>query len=197
MTERAAEKRAKGEGEGDEAPEMRLSEFALLELLADLKESKTLAYRAERGGQQALVVLQKRDWVPALVEAHLAAHEVPLALDVHNAEYWQFVASFPRDCDVKITWPAGETHLSKWRQAPALLVRETPAAYAAATVRFVAALPAAQTAWVDNILEGRAETERVWTQHPDFAVVPDFKMNMEDATTAYIQVTLVSGRVLC
>jgi m7GpppX diphosphatase len=131
-----------------------------------------------REGQQALVVLQKRDWVPAMVEAHLAAHEVPLALDVHNAEYFQFVASFPRDCDVKITWPATSAHVDKWRQAVSLLVRETPAMYSAVTERFVAGLPAAQAAWVDNVLEGRREADRVWLQHPDFVIVPDFKVRV-------------------
>ncbi len=172
------EKRAKTGEDG--AAEMRLSQFALAELLCDNKESKTLAYRAEREGRAALVVLQKRDWVPALEEAHLAAHELPLELDVHNAEYFQFVASFPRDCDVKITWPATAAHLDKWRQAPPLLVRETPAMYAAATERFVAGLPAAHTAWVDNILEGRREADRVWLQHADFVVVPDFKVGQKE-----------------
>ncbi len=165
-----------------------LGQYELRELLADLKESKMLVYRAEREGQQALVVLQKRDWVATAVEKAAREQQVPLELDVHNAEYFQFVASFPRDCDVKITWPASEVHIGKWRQAATLVVREEPAHYAAATLPFVAAVPASHTAWVDNILRGEKEADRVWLQHADFAVVPDFKMNLEDPATAYVQV---------
>lgn len=88
---------------------------------------------------------------------------------------------------MRVTWPATDAALDKWRQGETVVVRESAAAYSLATLQFVRSLPAAQTEWVNNILEGRKEVERVWLANEDMVLVPDFKMNLADTSTLYLQ----------
>jgi hypothetical protein len=77
---------------------------------------------------------------------------------------------------LQVTWPADEHAVAKWRVAALLVVRETPEQYRAGTLCHVNSLSAAHTQWVDNILAGTKEQDRVWLNHQDFVLVPDFKV---------------------
>jgi m7GpppX diphosphatase len=59
--------------------------------------------------------------------------------------------------------------------------------YEKATKVFVESIPSKQTDWVRNIFDGKKEVDRVWLNTPDFVLVPDFKMDMTNPLSLYIQ----------
>ncbi len=159
--------------------------FVLSQVLAELKETNTIVYLGKKEEKPALVVLQRRAWVagPRLEQELLSTN---LQIDVQNAEYCNYTATLG-ESELRVTWPADQFAIDKWRQAELRVIRETPLSYAAGTLPYVQALPLRQTEWVDNILAGKKEADRVWLAHPDFVLVPDFKMDVSDSSTAYLQ----------
>lgn len=89
--------------------------------------------------------------------------------------------------------------MAKYTSAPRLTLLETRAAYEAVTLPAVAALPHSRTAWVDNILAGTAESDRVLARHPPlegksaeestattpFVLLPDLKWDGADPARLY------------
>ncbi len=64
-----------------------LQGFTFKELLAELKESKTVVFLAEHRGKDAVILMQRKDWAIDGVKALLDnGHEAVLKLDEHNAE---------------------------------------------------------------------------------------------------------------
>lgn len=144
-------------------------------------------------GQDAVVVLGKKDWLEEGMPAVLA-QGAPLTKVVDNAEYLEFTAPLLGDTKVSVTWPAKQFHIDKWIHAPVRFVRETAAMYAAVTRPFVDAIPAAKNDWVRNIFAGLKEADRVlfMDPHPSqgFVIVPDTKMDLSDPTSIYLQCIL-------
>ncbi|KAL1717115.1 HIT-like domain-containing protein [Schizophyllum commune] len=107
---------------------------------------------------------------------------------------WMF-ASFADDKagsrnyrDVKITliFPATEAHIRKYTKQKNTMVRETPETYANIVEPYISSIPKSRTQWVLDILEGRAEQEKVLYNCPDFILVPDMKWDLSTISSLYI-----------
>jgi m7GpppX diphosphatase len=65
-------------------------------------------------------------------------------------------------------------------------VRETPARYAALVAPHIAALPAARTQWVADILSGAAEADKVLFADDALVLMPDMKWDLRTLSSLYL-----------
>ena len=81
--------------------------------------------------------------------------------------------------DVDVIHPATDRHVAKAEAQVFRSVVESPEVYAVVTTPFVDAIPPERTRWVDNILAGAAEADRVLAADPDpaagWVLLPDLK----------------------
>lgn len=109
-------------------------------------------------------------------------------------------AAVPPSLAIEVICPATDKHIAKYTQQPRLTLLETRAAYESVTLPAVLATPPARTAWVDNILDGNAESDRVVARWPaleaggsedtadartPFALLPDLKWDGVDPSRLY------------
>jgi len=91
---------------------------------------------------------------------------------------------------VDVTYPATEKHVAKQRAQQRVMLIETKELYEKITLPLVEAMPASRVAWVDNILEGRAEAERVMArgggegEDDQWVLLPDMKWDHRTAAAA-------------
>ena len=144
------------------------------------------------------MILQKKDWVEEHIQTLFSEgrEALSLKLDEHNSEYYQYTGVLSKLLDlnawkVNITFPAAKYHIDKFRPASFVVVRETPGMYKSATLKYIESIPEKHTDWVRGILNGTKEADRVVISDSDsktgFVMVPDFKFDQKDMTSAYFQ----------
>jgi m7GpppX diphosphatase len=92
---------------------------------------------------------------------------------------------------VDVTYPATDKHVAKQRTQQRVLLWESRELYESVTLPLVEAAPASRVAWVDNILEGRAEADRVMARgggggagEDGWVLLPDMKWDHRRAAAA-------------
>ncbi|KAK4051330.1 hypothetical protein OIV83_002814 [Microbotryomycetes sp. JL201] len=97
--------------------------------------------------------------------------------------------------------PATEKHIKKYSEQVSRLVRETPQLFEAVVAPYIASLPASQTSWVYNILNGTSEAENVLLRDDDsesgFVLTPDLKWDQHTKSSMYLQVLVQSRKIRC
>ncbi|KXN83364.1 m7GpppX diphosphatase [Leucoagaricus sp. SymC.cos] len=112
--------------------------------------------------------------------------ELEQSTDIYT---WMFGWLGPgREGDVKINviCPATEVHIRKYTKQEQLIVRETPELYDKIVKPYIDAFPASRTQWVENILTGVSEKEKVLVSNPDFMILPDMKWDMKTLSSLYL-----------
>ena len=150
------------------------------------------------GGQRALLLVSQKPFARVLDGARngeappdrlLAFLRVfACTMHEHNNEWFYCAANAAAAADdafkVTVVCPATDWHVKKYSSGGAAdaprLVRESPAAYAAAHAPMVAALPARRVKWVADILAGTSEADKVMVRDnggdggdAGFVVLPD------------------------
>ncbi|KAM9221377.1 m7GpppX diphosphatase isoform 1-T2 [Dugong dugon] len=142
-------------------------------------------------GEDAVVILEK---TPFQVEqvAQLLAGSPELQLQFSNDIYSTYHLFPPRHLsDVKTTvvYPATEKHLQKYLRQDLRLIRETGEDYKNITLPHLAA-QSLSIQWVYNILEKKAEADRIVFENPDpsdgFVLIPDLKWNQQQLDDLYL-----------
>ncbi|KAN0111709.1 HIT-like domain containing protein [Russula decolorans] len=96
--------------------------------------------------------------------------------------------------DVKINaiYPATDVHIRKYSNQHVHIVRETPALYERIVKPYIDAFPASRTQWVDEIISGRSEAEKVLFRSPPeadpfgFLILPDMKWDLANLASLYL-----------
>lgn len=80
-----------------------------------------------------------------------------------------------------------------------VLVQETPELYERVVKPFIAAFPPARTKWVDEIITGRKEAEKVFHRDDSgsfgYMIIPDMKWNLETVSDLYLLALFTSSDV--
>jgi m7GpppX diphosphatase len=102
------------------------------------------------------------------------------------------------DVNIRIIYPATQVHIDKYSTRPFINIRETSDDYFQITKPYIEEQPLKRVQWVYNILEGKAEAERVLLrddQDPNtgFILLPDMKWDMKTMNALYL-VVLVHRR---
>ncbi|CAK7317642.1 m7GpppX diphosphatase [Vulpes lagopus] len=188
-----------GVGNGTSAPvQLPFSGFRVEKVLRESARDKILFLHGkvneasgDGGGEDAIVILEK---TPFQVEqvAQLLMGRPELQLQFSNDIYSTYHLFPPRQLsDVKATvvYPATEKHLQKYLRQDLRLVQETGSDYKNITLPYLES-QSLSIQWVYNILDKKAETDRIVFENPDpsdgFVLIPDLKWNQQQLDDLYL-----------
>ncbi|KAG8434727.1 hypothetical protein GDO86_012903 [Hymenochirus boettgeri] len=167
-----------------------LSGFELKSVLRDSAREKTIFLHGQVP-EDAVVILEK---IPFQADAvfNLLKNEPKLKLQLKNDIYGVYHLSPPPELnEIKTTviCPATEKHIKKYLQQEIYLINETEEDYKAITLPFIET-QSFSVQWVYNILEKKAESDRIVYENPDsvngFVLIPDFKWNQKQVEDLYL-----------
>ncbi|XP_047441196.1 m7GpppX diphosphatase [Mugil cephalus] len=189
-------KRAKTEDEnggenGKEAEcENVLSGFKTSSVLRDSAREKNIFIHGKVADQDAVVILEKTP-IREDTLTELFTHST-LKLVMKNDIYSTYqLQPPPRFNEIKTTvvCPATEKHVKKYQCQESYLMEETGDDYQSITLPYIQK-QGFSVQWVYNILEKKAETERIVYEDPDpevgFVLLPDFKWDQKQVDDLYL-----------
>uniref|UniRef100_A0A8C3MCG9 m7GpppX diphosphatase n=2 Tax=Geospiza parvula TaxID=87175 RepID=A0A8C3MCG9_GEOPR len=201
--EEEEEKNGGAATQGGTAAAFTLSDLRVRRVLRESARDKIVFLHAERiglsgEGTDAVVILEKTPFqeekIPDLLKKPMHAE-----LQMHNDIYCTFYLSPPPELsEIKATvvYPATEKHIQKYLRQEVHLIRETWEDYKNITLPFIQS-QSFSIQWVYNILEKKAEADRIVHENPDpsngFVLVPDLKWNQNQLDDLYL-IALVHRR---
>ncbi|KAJ7305051.1 hypothetical protein JRQ81_010845 [Phrynocephalus forsythii] len=203
MAESPVTKRKREEKEGEdgaadshEAPSFPLREVSVRRVLRESAREKAIflhgqVKNASGDGTDAVVILEKMPFQEENV-AELLQKYTKLQLQMSNDIYSTYHLLLPPELnEIKTTvvYPATEKHLQKYLRQEVYLIHETGEDYKNITLPFIQS-QSFSIQWVYNILEKKAEADRIIYENPDpangFVLVPDFKWNQKQLDDLYL-----------
>ncbi|KAM6045084.1 LOW QUALITY PROTEIN: m7GpppX diphosphatase [Theristicus caerulescens] len=194
--EEEAEAAVTGAAPRDGAAAFPLAELRLRRVLRESAREKAVFLHGEvtspsGEGTDAIVILEKTPFQEEKVSDLLKKH-TKLELQMRNDIYSTYHLYPPPELsEIKTTvvYPATEKHLQKYLRQEVHLVRETWEDYKNITLPFIQS-QSFSIQWVYNILEKKAEADRIIHENPDpcngFVLVPDFKWNQTQLDDLYL-----------
>ncbi|XP_062464789.1 m7GpppX diphosphatase [Pezoporus occidentalis] len=200
---RKREEAEDGDGDGGAADPFPLAELRLRRVLRESARDKAVFLHGEvtgpsGEGTDALVILEKTPFQEEKLLDLLKKH-TKLELRMHNDIYKTYHLYPPPELsEIKTTvvYPATEKHLQKYLRQEVHLIHETWEDYKNITLPYIQS-QSFSIQWVYNILEKKAEADRIIHENPDpcdgFVLVPDFKWNQNQLDDLYL-IALVHRR---
>ncbi|XP_077465430.1 m7GpppX diphosphatase-like [Stigmatopora argus] len=175
---------------GNKSEKTVLSGFQTITVLSDSAREKTIFVHGKLADQNAVVILEKTPITEdALSEMFTSS---TLELDLRNDIYSTYrLQASPHLNEIKATvvCPATEKHVKKYQRQESFLVEETADDYESITLPFIQK-QSFSVQWVYNILEKKAESERIVFEDPDpklgFVLLPDFKWDQKQLDNLYL-----------
>ncbi|XP_077588828.1 m7GpppX diphosphatase [Stigmatopora nigra] len=167
-----------------------LSGFQTITVLSDSAREKTIFVHGKLADENAVVILEKTP----ITEDNLSEifTSSTLELDLKNDIYSTYrLQASPHLNEIKATvvCPATEKHVKKYQRQESFLVEETADDYESITLPFIQK-QSFSVQWVYNILEKKAESERIVFEDPDpklgFVLLPDFKWDQKQLDNLYL-----------
>ncbi|XP_026212995.1 m7GpppX diphosphatase-like [Anabas testudineus] len=190
-------KRAKadhGNGRGEDVKESEagnvLSGFQLSAVLSDSAREKNIFIHGKLADQDAVVILEKTPIrEDTLAEIFSGSR---LMLEMKNDIYSTYRLQAPphlNEIKTTVVCPATEKHVNKYQRQESFLVEETWEDYQTITLPYIQ-VQSFSVQWVHNILEKKAEAERIVYEDPDpdngFVLLPDFKWDQKQVDDLYL-----------
>uniref|UniRef100_A0A8C8SRX8 m7GpppX diphosphatase n=1 Tax=Pelusios castaneus TaxID=367368 RepID=A0A8C8SRX8_9SAUR len=173
-----------------------LAELCVRRVLRESARDKTIFLHgqvngASEGAKDAIVILEKTPFHEESISDLLKKH-TKLQLQMSNDIYSTYhLYPPPQLSEIKTTvvYPATEKHLQKYLRQEVYLIRETREDYKNITLPFIQS-QSFSIQWVYNILEKKAEADRIIHENPDpsngFVLLPDFKWNQKQLDDLYL-----------
>ncbi|KAH8117217.1 scavenger mRNA decapping enzyme [Phellopilus nigrolimitatus] len=94
------------------------------------------------------------------------------------------------DVKLNVICPATEVHIRKYSKQSVIIVRETPELYERVVLPFIRAFPPSRTKWVEDILSGVSEGDKILYEDVSptsgFVLLPDMKWDLTNVSTLYL-----------
>ncbi|XP_015277996.1 PREDICTED: m7GpppX diphosphatase isoform X3 [Gekko japonicus] len=176
---------AESRKEGTTATGFPLADLSVRKVLRESARDKTIFLHgqvnsASGDGTDAVVILEKTPFREENISELLKKH-TKLQLQMSNDIYSTYHLYLPPELnEIKTTvvYPATEKHLQKYLRREVYLIQETGADYETITLPFIES-QSFSIQWVYNILEKKAEADRIIYENPDptdgFVLIPDLK----------------------
>ncbi|CAF94565.1 unnamed protein product, partial [Tetraodon nigroviridis] len=140
--------------------------------------------------QDAVVILEKTPIIEDTLSELFSGSR--LTLDMKNDIYSTYRLQPPphlNEMKVTVVCPATEKHVKKYQRQESYLVEETAEDYRSITLPYIES-QSFSLQWVYNILEKKAEADRIIYEDPDpdvgFVLLPDFKWNQKQVDDLYL-----------
>ncbi|XP_074530993.1 m7GpppX diphosphatase [Halichoeres trimaculatus] len=177
-------------GREEDGPEHILSEFQTVRVLRDSAREKNIFIHGKLADEEAVVILEKtpftEDSLPDLFSGSV------LRLEMKNDIYSTYRLQAPllfNEIKTTVVCPATEKHVKKYQRQESYLVEETGEDYQSITLPYLQQHNFS-VQWVHNILEKKAEAERIVYEDPDpkvgFVLLPDFKWDQKQLDDLYL-----------
>ncbi|KAH9036546.1 scavenger mRNA decapping enzyme [Lactarius hengduanensis] len=106
------------------------------------------------------------------------------------------------DVKINVVCPATDVHIRKYSKQQTHIVRETPALYERIVRPYIDAFPASRTQWIDEVISGRSEGEKILFRSPDsdpfgFLILPDMKWDLTSAASLYLVALMLLPDIKC
>ncbi|XP_022607650.1 m7GpppX diphosphatase [Seriola dumerili] len=181
-----------GRGEAGKEPESEsiLSGFKTSNILRDSAREKNIFVHGKLADQDAVVILEKtpirEDNLPEIFSGSR------LKLEMKNDIYSTYRLQVPphlNEIKTTVVCPATEKHVKKYQRQDSFLVEETGKDYQSITLPYIQK-QSFSVQWVYNILEKKAEADRIVYEDPDpkvgFVLLPDFKWDQKQVDDLYL-----------
>ncbi|XP_010900008.1 m7GpppX diphosphatase isoform X1 [Esox lucius] len=179
------------QGNGDaSAFESPLSGFKTTTVLRDSAREKNMFLHGKLNDQEAVIILEKtpirEDTLFELL--HCSRFNLDMSNDIYRTYQLQPPAHL-NDIKTTVICPATEKHVKKYLLQETYLVEETGEDYRTITLPYIQS-QSFSVQWVYNILEKKAEAERIVYEDPDqdvgFVLLPDFKWDQKQLDNLYL-----------
>ncbi|XP_037317324.1 m7GpppX diphosphatase [Pungitius pungitius] len=190
-------KRAKADNENggeeignDPESENILSEFKTSSVLSDSAREKNIFIHGKLADREAVVILEKTPIrEDSLAELFVGSK---LSLQMRNDIYSTYRLQAPpqlNEIKATVVCPATEKHVKKYQRQESFLVEETGEDYQSITLPYIQK-QSFSVQWVHNILEKKAEAEKIVYEDPEpevgFVLLPDFKWDQKQVDDLYL-----------
>ncbi|KAI0777504.1 scavenger mRNA decapping enzyme [Trametes elegans] len=103
---------------------------------------------------------------------------------------WLKGSSDRPDVKINIVHPATEVHIRKYSRQEVAIVHETPDLFERIVKPYISAFPPSRTQWVDDILTGASEADKVLFRDPSpdsgYVLLPDMKWDLVTISSLYL-----------
>ncbi|KAG6810241.1 hypothetical protein H0H92_012763 [Tricholoma furcatifolium] len=144
----------------------------------------------EEGRVTAIVRVEKTALDPGesntLMNVLVDRVELEQSTDIYTWFFGWLGEKRDRDIKINIICPATEVHIRKYTRQEVIMVKETPESYEKIVKPYIAAFPKARTQWVDNILLGLSEQDKVLYSSEQFLILPDMKWDLKTISSLYL-----------
>ncbi|XP_004438508.1 PREDICTED: m7GpppX diphosphatase isoform X1 [Ceratotherium simum simum] len=195
----STEQKEAGVGNGTSAPDrLPFSGFRVKKVLRESARDKIIFLHGkvneasgDGDGEDAIVILEKTPFqVEQVAQLLMGSPELQLQFsnDIYSA-YRLFPPKQLSDVKTTVVYPATEKHLQKYVRRDLHLVRETGDDYKNITLPHLES-QSLSIQWVYNILDKKAEADRIVFENPDpsvgFVLIPDLKWNQQQLDDLYL-----------
>ncbi|KAN0127241.1 HIT-like domain containing protein [Lactarius tabidus] len=106
------------------------------------------------------------------------------------------------DVKINVICPATDVHIRKYSKQQVHIVRETSALYERVVRPYIDAFPASRTQWIDEIILGRSEAEKILFRSPEsdpfgFLILPDMKWDLTSVGSLYLVALMLQPDIKC
>ncbi|XP_003384271.1 PREDICTED: m7GpppX diphosphatase-like [Amphimedon queenslandica] len=171
------------------------SSFYVSSVLAEDTRGKSVALCGSfgEGDKKAVIVTEKQPIDQKELTSFLSSSSHPeLKLNFKNDIYSQYEVQAPGglgSLKMMVVYPATEKHVMKYTDQEVFVIKETPEDYARKVKPYIES-QALSLQWVDNILKGISEADRLIYNDEDhvsgFVILPDLKWNSSDLNSLYL-----------
>lgn len=167
-----------------------LSKFQTSAILSDSARDKTIFVHGKIREQDAVVILEKTPFQKEALSELFSDCDLKLQMKNDIYSTYQLLAP-PHLNEIKATVvsPATQKHIQKYQRQESFLLQETPEDYLSITLPHLQE-QSFSLQWVYNILEKKAEVDRIVFEDPDpktgFILLPDFKWNQKQVDDLYL-----------
>ncbi|XP_075999546.1 m7GpppX diphosphatase-like [Genypterus blacodes] len=176
-----------------------LSGFKLTKVLSDSAREKNMFIHGKIDEEEAVVILEKTPIREDTVVEMLNGSR--LKLEMKNDIYSTYQLQPPphlNEIKTTLICPATMKHVKKYQHQEIFLVEETGEDYQSITLPYIQST-SFSVQWVQNILEKKAEAERIVCEDPDpevgFVLLPDFKWDQKQLDNLYLVAIVHKGGI--
>ncbi|XP_056591742.1 m7GpppX diphosphatase [Triplophysa dalaica] len=164
--------------------------FEITRILRDSAREKNIFIHGKVKDQDAVVILEKTPIRQDTLKELLKSSE--LKLEMRNDVYSTYQLHAPAHLNqikTTVVCPATEKHVKKYLRQEIFLVAESGEEYRSITLPYISK-QSFSVQWVYNILEKKAEADRIIYEDPDpdtgFVLLPDFKWDQKQNEDLYL-----------
>ncbi|XP_049441797.1 m7GpppX diphosphatase [Epinephelus fuscoguttatus] len=167
-----------------------LSEFTTTSVLSDSAREKNIFIHGKLADQEAVVILEKTPIREDTLAELFSGSKLKLEMrnDIYST-YWLQAPPQLNEIKTTVVCPATEKHVKKYQRQESFLVEETGKDYQSITLPYIQK-QSFSVQWVHNILEKKAEADRIVYEDPDpvvgFVLLPDFKWDQKQVDNLYL-----------